>query len=84
MPFVVGSDLYFNSPSENFTVLVCYTNVCEYPSEIPMAIIALKSVTFFYQRTPLHVAASKGRDYTVECLVQKGADMNIKDKTGVC
>ena len=36
------------------------------------------------QRTPLHVAASKGRDYTVEHLVRKGADMHIKDKDGVC
>ena len=44
---------------------------------------SLKFVTFSYQQTPLHVAASKGRDYTVECLVKKGADMNIKDKKGV-
>ena len=36
-----------------------------------------------YQQTPLHVAASNGRDYTVEYLVTKGADMNIKDKNGV-
>ena len=36
-----------------------------------------------YQQTPLHVAASNGRDYTVEYLVRKGADMNIKDKKGV-
>ena len=38
---------------------------------------------FSYQQTPLHVAASKGHDYTVECLVNKRADMNIKDKKGV-
>ena len=43
----------------------------------------LKFATFSYQQTPLHVAASKGRDYTVENLVKKGADMNIKDKNGV-
>ena len=43
----------------------------------------VKPVTFFYQPTPLHVAASKGRDYTVECLVKKGADMDTKDKDGV-
>jgi len=42
------------------------------------------SCYFPYQKTPLHVAASKGRHYTVECLVKKGADINIKDKTGVC
>ena len=48
-----------------------------------MAIIATFLVTFSYQQTPLHVAASKSRDYTVEWLVKKGADINIKDKTGV-
>ena len=48
-----------------------------------MATIATFLVTFSYQKTPLHIAASKGRDYTVECLVKKGADINIKDKTGV-
>ena len=51
-----------------------------------MSIIAntsLKFVTFFCQQTPLHVAVSKGRDYMVEYLVEKGADMNIKDKNGV-
>ena len=41
-------------------------------------------VFFSTQRTLLHVAASNGRDYTVEWLVEKGADINIKDKTGVC
>ena len=49
-----------------------------------MAIIETFLVTFSYQRTPLHVAASKGRDYTVEFLVKKEAEMNIRDKTGVC
>ena len=48
-----------------------------------MAIIATFLVTFPCQRTPLHLAASKSRDYTVEWLVEKGADINIKDKTGV-
>ena len=38
---------------------------------------------FSYQQTPLHIAASKGRDYTVEFLLEKGADKNIKDKEGV-
>ena len=48
-----------------------------------MAIGAIFLVTFSCQKTPLHISASNGRDYTVECLVEKGADMNIKDKTGV-
>ena len=38
---------------------------------------------FFNQRTPLHVAASKGRDYTVERLVKKEANISIKDMDGV-
>ena len=48
-----------------------------------MAIIATFLVTFSYQHTPLHIAVSNGRDYTVECLVKKKADINVKDKTGV-
>ena len=44
---------------------------------------SLKFVTFSYQQTPLHVAASKGYDNTVEWLVKEGADMDIKDKKGV-
>ena len=45
--------------------------------------LQINFVTFSYQQTPLHVAASKGHDYTVEYLVKKGADMDIKDKKGV-
>ena len=62
------------------------TNICEISQfQITMAFInCIKFVTFSYQRTPLHVAASKGRDYTVKCLVKKEADKDIKDKTGVC
>ena len=40
-------------------------------------------VTSFYQKSPLHVAASNRHDYTVDCLARNEADMNIKDKTGV-
>ena len=43
----------------------------------------MTNISFSYQKTPLHVAASNNRDYTVECLVKKGADKNTKDKTGV-
>ena len=45
--------------------------------------LQIPRITFSYQQTPLHVATSKGRDYTVEYLVKKGADKNIKDKNGV-
>ena len=37
----------------------------------------------FFQRTPLHAAAKKGRDDTVKCLVGKGADINLQDHNGV-
>ena len=43
----------------------------------------LKVALFLNQRTPLHVAASKGHDYTVECLVNERADISIKDNAGV-
>ena len=36
-----------------------------------------------YQRTPLHIAARENYERTVECLVDKGAGINIKDKVGV-
>ena len=48
-----------------------------------MQILYLKLVTFSYQQTPLHVAASNGHDHTVECIVKKGADLNIEDNKGV-
>ena len=49
-----------------------------------MAIIETYFVPISYQQTPLHLAASNAHDYTVECLVERGADINIKDKSGVC
>ena len=36
------------------------------------------------QRTSLHCAALEGKEGTVQLLVEKGADMNIKDRYGVC
>ena len=36
-----------------------------------------------YQRTPLHIAARENYERTVECLADKGAGINIKDKDGV-
>ena len=36
-----------------------------------------------YQWTPLQFAACEDRVDTVRCLVDKGADLNIKDKFGV-
>ena len=37
-----------------------------------------------HQRTPLHWAAIQSKEGTVQLLVEKGADMNIKDFIGVC
>ena len=36
-----------------------------------------------YQRTPLHIAVKEGQEYTVECLVKIGADINIQDNDKV-
>ena len=36
-----------------------------------------------YQQTALHIAASKGRGFTVKCLVEQGANTIIKDKNEV-
>ena len=35
------------------------------------------------QRTPLHKAAMEGKDGTVQLLMEKGADINVKDRDGV-
>ena len=68
-------------------MLVSYTDTCEGQSIIKSQCLSLQILkicyTFSYQQTALHVAAKKGHDYSVECLVNKGADMNIKDKSGV-
>ena len=34
----------------------------------------------FIQHTALHNAARDGRDYTAECLVKKGANVNVENK----
>ena len=36
-----------------------------------------------YQTTPLHRAADEGHVNTVQCLVEKGADISTKDGYGV-
>ena len=53
------------------------------PQWLCISALPSKLYHFLNQRTPLHVAASKGHDYTVECLVKIGANINIKDKAGV-
>ena len=35
------------------------------------------------QRTPLMVAAASDRVDAARCLIDKGADINVKDKSGV-
>ena len=36
-----------------------------------------------HQWTPLHLAALQGKEGTVQLLIEKGADINIKDRCGV-
>ena len=36
-----------------------------------------------HQKTPLHWAADAGHVDIVRCLVEQGADLNIKDDSGV-
>ena len=36
------------------------------------------------QKTPLHLAVEEGKEGTVQLLIEKGADINIKDNDGVC
>jgi len=40
-------------------------------------------LTSLYQQTPLHAAAKNHHDYTVQHLIENGADVNIKDNNGV-
>ena len=37
----------------------------------------------FYHQTALHIAAKEGQEVTVKHLVNKGADITIKDDNGV-
>ena len=52
-------------------------------SVVNWLILQLSLCLSFCQQTALHIAASKGRDYTVKCLVKQGANISIKDRTGV-
>ena len=38
---------------------------------------------FFYQDTPLYMAADRGHVDTLRCLIDKGADTSIGDRNGV-
>ena len=64
---------------------MCFTSSykCQLILELLRISFYLHTFLFFYQWTPLHVAVREDHDYTVKCLVKKGADMNIKDTKGV-
>ena len=36
-----------------------------------------------HQRTPLHFGAMEDKEGTVQLLIEKGADINVKDNDGV-
>ena len=40
-------------------------------------------VPFPHQWTPLHRAVIQGKEVTVQLLIEKGADINVKDRYGV-
>ena len=46
-------------------------------------IYCLKICLSFSQQTPMHTAAKHGNIFTMEGLVELGADINIKDNNGV-
>ena len=48
------------------------------------AVLMIAQLISPHQRTPLHLAAELGHTGTAQFLVEKGADINIKDSDGVC
>jgi len=78
-------------PTDYNDVLTLFPNTQEVPCSpfctyIPPEICKYKSFNsfLFHQQTPLHLAAEKGRfENTLKYLVDKGADINIKDEKGV-
>ena len=47
---------------------------------------SIKFISYKYslhQRTPLHIAAKENYERTAECIIDQGADTNIKDNDGV-
>ena len=70
--------IYIYTCTCTFLHSVCYTYLHKKP------LLQLLFVCFpHYQRTPLHFAARENYERTVECLVDKGADINIRDVAGV-
>ena len=46
--------------------------------------VDLAQIFFLHQWTPLHWAAREGKVGTVQLLIEKGVEINIKDNDGVC
>ena len=69
-----------------YKFIVLYSEVCfvHYIVFFLFVFLFCLQLPYFCQRTPLHIAAKEGHDYTVECLVQQRADINSKDENGVC
>ena len=68
-------------------IIYIYVHSCTVSVTLIYAKIHCCSYSLFvfphYQRTPLHFAARENYERTVECLVDKGADINIRDVAGV-
>ena len=57
-------------------LLLWYCNCC-------LILLIIICYIFLIQRTPLHIAAREGYRFTLEHLVKEGADISIKDNSGV-
>ena len=78
----IRNTIYIHSGSQ--LQKLTYVKICQFWITVAMyQCPQLKLLFILNQCTPLHVAASKGHDYTVKYLVKKGADIGIKDKAGV-
>ena len=61
-------------------LLFCYTNI---PACMWKSIDFIGYKYSLHQRTPLHIAARENYERTAECIIDQGADTNIKDNDGV-
>ena len=61
------------------TLRICFISDCQHIESYFVSTVSLS----LHQSTPLHVAARRGHANIVKCLIDEGADINIKDDDGV-